>query len=108
MSNGIPEGKSAISSPLFVARIVCREKRLAAIWARLRPVLKCYPEVLVILFATGESYRLIRGVCYWLERIVGSSGVAFLIGRYGSGDGWFCGRTSPGRKGGSVHLCCER
>ena len=29
--------------------------------------------------------------------IVGSFGVAFLIGRYESGDGWFCGRTCPGR-----------
>ena len=108
MSNGIPEGKRAISSPLFVARIVCREKLFSVNGACLRPVRKCFPEVLGILFATGESYRLIRGVCYWLERIVGSSGVAFLIGRYGSGDGWFCGRTSPGRKGGSVHLCFER
>ena len=74
MSNGIPEGKRAISSPLFVARIVCREKLFSVNWACLRPVRKCFPEVLGILFATGESYRLIRGVCYWLERIVGSSG----------------------------------
>ena len=96
MSNGIPEGKRAISSPLFVARIVCREKLFSVNWACLRPVRKCFPEVLGILFATGESYRLIRGVCYWLERIAPEW--LFLSGDMGAVMDGFVGAPVPAER----------
>lgn len=98
MSNGIPEGKRAISSPLFVARIVCREKLFSVNWACLRPVRKCFPEVLGILFATGESYRLIRGVCIGWSVLLVAPEWLFLSGDMGAVMDGFVGAPVPAER----------
>lgn len=68
---------------------------------------KCFLMVQGNLLAAGVL-PADSGSLLLVGDIVGSFGVAFLIGRYESGDGWFCGRTCPGRKSGSIHLCFER
>lgn len=98
MSNGIPEGKRAISSPLFVARIVCREKLFSVNWACLRPVRKCFPEVLGILFATGESYRRFgEFVIGWSVLLVAPEWL-FLSGDMGAVMDGFVGAPVPAER----------
>lgn len=97
MSNGIPEEESDLF-PSFCCSDCLSREAFSVNWACLRPVRKCFPEVLGILFATGESYRLIREfVIGWSVLLVAPEWL-FLSGDMGAVMDGFVGAPVPAER----------